>query len=83
VGNEALPISHLQTVTASFGGINTHIPDVTLSTANNLALQGTTAIAATSANIFCTAMLLETAQFAPVGVALRGIRFNPVPGGQE
>ena len=44
---------------------------------------GTTAIAATSINIICTAMTIDASTSAPVGVALRGIRFNPVPGSQE
>jgi len=45
--------------------------------------QGTMAIAATSVNIICTAMTIDAASFVPIGVALRGIRFNPVPGSQE
>ena len=45
--------------------------------------QGTTAIAATSINIICTAVTIDASTAAPVGVALRGIRFNPVPGSAE
>jgi hypothetical protein len=41
------------------------------------------AIAATSVNVICTAMSIDASTVAPVGVALRGIRFNPVPGSQE
>jgi hypothetical protein len=44
---------------------------------------GTTAIAATSTNIICTAMTVDAANPKPDGVALRGIRFSPVPGSQE
>jgi hypothetical protein len=44
---------------------------------------GTTAIAATSTNIICTAMTIDASTIVPVGVALRGIRFSPVPGSQE
>jgi len=44
---------------------------------------GTTAIAATSTNIICTAMVIDAANATPDGVALRGIRFNPAPGSQE
>jgi len=45
--------------------------------------QGTAAIAATSINIICTAMTIDASTIAPVGVALRGIRFSPVPESQE
>ena len=45
--------------------------------------QGTTAIAATSINIICTAMTVDAANPKPTGLALRGIRFAPVPGSQE
>jgi hypothetical protein len=45
--------------------------------------QGTAAIAATSTNIICTAVTIGAADFPPPGFALRGIRFNPVPGSQE
>ena len=44
---------------------------------------GTTAIAATSASIICTAATIDAANAKPDGVTLRGIRFNPVPGSQE
>jgi len=44
---------------------------------------GTTAIAATSINIICTAATVDASAHTPIGVALRGIRFNPVPGSQE
>jgi len=46
--------------------------------------QGTTAIAATSVNVICTAMTIDAANEKPTfAVALRGIRFNPAPGSQE
>jgi hypothetical protein len=46
-------------------------------------VEGTIAIAATSTNIICTAMVIDAANQKPVGIALRGIRFSPVPGSQE
>jgi hypothetical protein len=80
VSNMAFQINHLQTLTAS-----THLTaaysDVSLATL--AVLQGTTAIAATSINIICTAETIDASTVAPVGVARRGIRFNPVPGSQE
>jgi len=45
--------------------------------------QGTTAIAATSINVICTAMTIDAANPKPTGVSLRGIRFSPAPGSQE
>jgi hypothetical protein len=45
--------------------------------------QGTTAIAATSINIICTAETIDASTAVPIGVARREIRFSPVPGSQE
>ena len=80
VSNVAAPIGHLQTTTFA-----THVTASYFETDINTGpvLQGTTAIAATSVNIICTAMTIDAASFVPIGVALRGIRFNPVPGSQE
>ena len=78
--NFFFPISHLQT--QSLGTHNAHVyNEGNLGT--GLVEQGTTAIAATSINIICTAMTIDATTHAPVGVALRGIRFSPVPGSQE
>jgi hypothetical protein len=76
------PIAHLATLAASthpafayFGG--------TLNLGTGLIEHGTTAIAATSINVICTAMVIDASTAAPIGVALRGIRFSLVPGSQE
>ena len=79
--NRFATVNHLSTLTMS-----THATaacfDFSLFT--NAVTQGTTAIAATSINIICTAMTIDAANpLRPDGVALRGIRFNPVPGSQE
>jgi hypothetical protein len=77
--NLASGIVHLLTITfvthpnSAYAGVN-------LTTG---VVQGTTAIAATSPNIICTAMTIDAANPKPDGVALRGIRFSPVPGSQE
>src|SRR5262245_20021650 len=74
-------LNHLQTQTFS-----THLTTAygnEISLLNGPILQGTTAIAATSINIICTAMTIDASATAPIGVALRGIRFAPVPGSQE
>ena len=82
IGNVTVSIQHLATKTAS-----THntlaFTDDTLVLQIAMLGQGTTAIAATSSNIICTAMIVDAANAKPVGVALRGIRFNPIPGTQE
>jgi hypothetical protein len=73
-------IIHLQTLTLSTHTTNAYA-DSSMNTGG--VSQGTTAIAATSINIICTAMTVDAANTKPVGVALRGIRFSPVPGSQE
>jgi hypothetical protein len=78
--NSPTPIGHLQTVTHSTHGTNAY-SEVNMQT--GAIAQGTTAIAATSTNIICTAMTIDASTTVPVGVALRGIRFSPVPGSQE
>ena len=79
--NTAFPIDHLTTSTAS-----THLVNGLFNQHNLLTgtiAQGTTAIAATAINVICTAMTIDAANLKIVGVSLRGIRFNPVPGSQE
>jgi hypothetical protein len=81
VTNEVVQIPHLATRTAS---THVNVPYITnLSLHTGSVSQGTTAIAATSTNIICTAMTVDASATVPTGVALRGIRFNPVPGSQE
>jgi len=80
LSNQAFLANHLQTLT-----LMTHLANAysgaTLAT--GFVGQGTTAIAATSINIICTAETIDASTAVPVGVARRGIRFNPVPGSQE
>ena len=80
VFNNTLNISHLVTLT-----VYTHTPAAYAGFTMNTGLlnSGTTAIAATSTNIICSAMTIDAANPKPDGVALRGIRFAPVPGSQE
>ena len=82
VSNQANAIGHLVTLTASTHNTLAYREDLTFAT--GAVLQGTTAIAATSINIICTAMTIDAANpLRPDGVALRGIRFAPIPGSQE
>ena len=78
--NHLVAIFHLQTRTLSTHTANPYNDE---SMGTGFVGQGTTAIAATSINIICTAMTIDAANTKPVGVALRGIRFSPVPGSQE
>jgi len=80
VSNQTLFVGHLQTPTAM-----THLTAAYLGAnlATGPVVQGTTAISATSINIICTAMTIDASTAAPLGVALRGIRFSPIPGSQE
>jgi len=78
--NQVFSIAHLATISVS-----THSPMAYFAQPMNTGVlsQGTTAIAATSINVICTAVSIDVEAKAPVGVALRGIRFNPAPGSQE
>ena len=79
--NMVLAIPHLNSMTAVTHPVIAYIGNLNLNTGN--VGQGTTAIAATLVNVICTAMTIDASTAAPVGVALRGIRFSPVPGSQE
>jgi len=81
VQNNSIVIPHLGTKSAA-----THLNGAYatfLNLATGQVIEGTTAIAATSINVICTAMTIDASPAAPAGVALRGIRFNPAPGSQE
>jgi len=79
-GNFDTPIDHLVTKTIATKNPSAYTAVISLNTG---AFKGTTAIAATSPNIICTAMTINAGLAEPVGVSLRGIRFNPAPGSQE
>ncbi len=80
LANSAFLINHLQTLTVS-----THL--VSFAVVNSLITGpisgGTAVIAATSASMVCTASVLDASGSTSDGVALHGIRFNPIPGSQE
>jgi hypothetical protein len=80
--NFTYTINHLQTRIISTRQTNAY-PQGSFWGTGSEVFGGTTAIAATSTNIICTAMAIDAGTVAPVGVALRGIRFNPIPGSQE
>jgi len=80
VSNSAFPVGHLKTF-----NVATH-PVLSYAVADLATAQvfgGTIAIAATSINIICTALITDAGTSLPHGVSLRAIRFNPVAGSQE
>ena len=81
--NNALEIAHLATYTVATHHTGAYASTLDMSAGGFVVAQGTTAIAATSINVICTAMTVDASTAAPVGVALRGIRFAPIPGSQE
>ena len=80
--NQVFPVAHLATLAVATHDTNAYLIEQLL-TIMASALQGTTAIAATSINIICTAETIDASTAVPIGVARRGIRFAPVPGSQE
>jgi len=78
--NIALPIPHLNTIIFSTHHVTVY-GDTPLAT--DIMNGGTAAIAATSPNITCTAMQVQTNSTVPVGIALHVTRFNPIPATQE
>jgi hypothetical protein len=81
--NIAVPIAHLATLTASTHQTVLYDNELNALLATGQVRQGTTAIAATTTSIICTAVTIDAASASPVGLALRGVRFSPIPGSQE
>ncbi len=80
VANTTANISHLANL-----GFSTHLAVISgvFNLNTGAILGGTAAIAATSTSIVCTAMIVDAASASPVGIALHGIRFSPIPGSEE
>jgi len=72
------PIGHNVTITTSTHGTVAYFDDVVLNT--GIVNQGSARIWATSTSIVCTAATVDAAAAGPSGIALNGIRFNPIPG---
>src|SRR4051812_43435354 len=73
VANWLFPIDHLATLTATTHFTNLHRQNSVkflLGAAGATIPPGTAAIAATSINVICTAMIVDGASFTPVGIAL-------------
>ncbi len=82
VANFAINIPHLLTFTFTTHQTNLFASEQPVSP-GFVVSAGTAAIAATSVFVVCSAMIVDAASASPVGIALHGIRFNPVPGSQE
>jgi hypothetical protein len=81
--NITASLNHLQTIVVSTHPAFPYVETLNMNDVSTGPFTGTTAIAATSTNIVCTAMTIDAGLGRPTGVALRGIRFSPVPGSQE
>jgi hypothetical protein len=82
--NVPLNINHLGTLTVSTHLTKVYNETLGTSLATGSVQQGTTAIAATTTSIICSAVAIDAANTPPtVAIPLRGIRFNPAPGSQE
>jgi hypothetical protein len=82
LSNMVFTVQHLATLTAPTHETLLYADGLSVLNTGGIS-QGTTAIAATSINIVCTAVTLDASSNVPNGFALRGIRFNPLPGSQE
>ena len=80
VANAAVTVPHLNTAVMSTRDVAV-LDDSTLATGPLGG--GTAAIAATSRNFTCTAMVIQTHVINAVGIALHMTRFNPIPDTQE
>jgi len=86
VANQTLPapVAHLNTGTAVTKQIGLFSNAFVLNGSGTGAVQqGTVAIAATSINVTCTAMLIQANITPPEGIGLHMTRFNPIPATQE
>ncbi len=80
VANTTFTLNHLETVAHATHIVNLYAEQSLNTGAVNV---GTAAIAATSTSLVCTAMTIDAASSSPQGIALHGVRFNPIPGTQE
>ena len=74
-------IGKFETATAVTHPVSLYGSEVVLNTGP--LTQGVIGIAATSANIVCTAHVIDASATVPNGIDLHGTRFNPISGSQE
>jgi len=80
LANVSGTVGHLDTIIFSTGDVTIY-SDVILATGTFG--RGTAAIAATSINVTCSAMQVQSNITIPSGIALHMTRFNPIAGTQE
>lgn len=76
-----LGMTQFQTATIVTHQVNIYVSDQVLATGS--VGQGVLGITATSANIVCTAQVVDAGAAVPNGIDLHGTRFNPISGSQE
>jgi len=79
--NKTILISNLETITAATKDTLMYLEDLYLNT--GALTQGFALVVASSPYIVCTAQVVDAKALVPVGIALHGLRFNPIPGSQE
>jgi len=80
LANVGFSFGHLETINFTTKGTALYAAQV-MNT--GVVVRGTAAIATTTVNITCTAMLVDAGASVPQGIALRMVRFNPIPGTVE
>jgi len=79
----AAAVAHLNTVTALTKDTVLFFIGIRLMLNTGSVPAGTVAIAATSINVTCTAMLVDATTMTPAGIKLHLTRFNPIPATEE
>ena len=80
--NNAVTVNHLNTAALATRDVNLFTGETNMNT-GVIDPGGTAAIAATSVNITCTAMQVQTNVANAVGIALHVTRFSPIANTQE
>jgi len=83
VANQIIVAGHLGTVTVLTKDPVLFPIGIRLILDTGVVQQGTVAIAATSINVTCTAMMIQASTANAVGIKLHMTRFNPIPATQE
>jgi hypothetical protein len=81
LSNTSLTVSNTKTVAVATHGTAVYPANVFLNT--GVVVGGTTAVAATSVFVTCTALVLDAGAATPSGITLHGVRLNPSPGSEE
>jgi len=83
VANGGIAVPHLNTLTVLTKDAALFLSGTRLILKTGAVELGTVAIAATSINVTCTAMLFQANTNTPAGIALHMTRFNPIASTEE